>query len=299
MNAIVLFLYLPWLWIVTFDLIPNDKFNWLPQRTVLQALRELRSIHGFRHSWFTQPFSDILLFSLMGYGLFQARQRPATIVFGVLVVGVAPLLIWVTGLLEPVFMERTVFWGLIGSSLLLGIALSCMKRGIALAGLTFVVVVGLNSADNFHDEDAAVNRDWRGAVNYYLASESSRGRAPIIFCHVGIVPEFWYYARHAAQQPRMFGWGGKSAQLLVPIGVREAAESPWMETLYRTETVPLQLLRSNNPSAVERIWVFQANYCRSNEFATLGDALRDLGWTEQSTRRFKYITVRLFFPKDT
>lgn len=294
-NAVVLLFYLPWLKIVIFHL-RHDNYSWLTQHTPLEALHVLRAVHGFHHSWFTQPFSDILLFALMSYGLYQVRQRPVTITFVVLVVGVAPLLIWATGIWVPVFLPKTVLWGLIGSSLSVGIALSCMSKKMALALLAVTVILALNSVDNYYDQETAQNQDWRGAVEYYLASDSSTDSGPIVFCKPNNAWPFWYYARHDERRPRMLGWGEERAQLLTPYVVHQSAQSPW--ALRRTEQVALQLLRPNHPSGPERIWAFQSMNCRSEEFTILENALGDLGWVEQSVTPFKRIKVRLFSPKD-
>ena len=63
-------------------------------------------------------------------------------------------------------MDRTLHWGIIFSSILIGVAFSKLKTNYLIAGVLIFVIIAHIDIKNYISERYAGNEDWKSASTY-------------------------------------------------------------------------------------------------------------------------------------
>ena len=203
-----------------------------------------------------------------------ARLSLALVVLSALVV--APLCVWLTGFVKPVFMTRTIIFATFGSALGIGIAAALLRRrSVALTLVAVIVLVNCISLYVYYKNDK--KQDWRAMASYM--AESNQGD-PVIFCADYMYMPFMYY--HHAGALGAYGWAAdrtiSSVELSGKIGYLKYGPASEIGELRRWS---------------DKIWAVLA-HCPKSYRQSMEDQLSIGEWHETRRKEFNGVTLLLY-----
>jgi hypothetical protein len=205
------------------------------------------------------------------------------------------------------YMERSIVWSFLGTTLLVGAGVNAMKRSGRLMALIFLAALSGWSLMSFHELGATENEDWQTGFAAWRQQAVPRlpGQAAF-FCSPSVAVAMAYYARHEIELPPLFAWGaskgGFGAAFLLQ-GARAASDAgppDWLAQL----PYDLFLWKRGYADVGRRllpelprhsIWR-QANWhrlqlidshCLEDSRSALQTALKDAGWGLRESMKFK------------
>ncbi|MBT4521974.1 MAG: hypothetical protein HOC23_18400 [Halieaceae bacterium] len=203
-NFIVLLLWIPWL-NASLERIAMGGFSWLPQASALDAMNQWRSIHGMSSVLPGQPGPDLIKLLLGVVGIYSLRRYPAMAVLlsGLLVF--SSIAIWAFGFVgTPVYMHRTILWGTLFSSVVVGIGISRFPPTIAYCFIMLVAIEGGLGVNHYFKYNVAESEDWRFAAEIFNKHQKPNDilliREP--FVHY----PFFYYVDEFSPDWTILGW---------------------------------------------------------------------------------------------
>ena len=112
----------------------SEKFNWLEQYSFSEFIYTTFLVHGIQKIVFTGKLYvlvNILLFGLILWGIYLNKKNINSIFLIICLLLSSFVFPWVFGFIHtPIFMDRTILWGTIFSSLLIGLAFSKINAKI-------------------------------------------------------------------------------------------------------------------------------------------------------------------------
>ena len=121
---------------------------------------------------------------------------------------VGPLLIWLIGFSQPLYMPRTVVWAFAGIAVLVGIGIAGLARPLRLLALAIMIAWLGRSAWVYFALGQLKSEDWRHAFETWELFDSAAGeRRLLLFCSAEAIVPFLYYARHRDDLPEIAVWG--------------------------------------------------------------------------------------------
>ena len=313
-NGLVFLLWLPWLHIILTELVGNGSMAWLQHIGFARAFGILRDVNGFAFVWRGQPWQpwlDLMLDLVLGLicllGAYSLRRQPSVLLTLLLVGLCGPLLIWSLGYLQPMYMERSIVWGFLATTLLFGAGVNAMKQGGRLMALMFLAAISGWSLMSFHELGATENEDWQTGFAAWRqqAIPQSAGQAAL-FCSPEAAIPMVYYARHEIELPPTFAWGaskgGFGAAFLLQ-GARAASDAghpDWLAQLPHDlflwkrgyadvgrrllpELPDQSLWRQATWHRLEVIY----SHCLEDSKSALQAALKEAGWGLRESTDFK------------
>jgi hypothetical protein len=229
-NGVVFLLWLPWLHIILTELLGNGSLAWLSHKTAVQALKTWLEVQGFAFVWRGLPSLDISLGVLCLIGVYGLRRQPSVLVALLLVSVLGPLLIWLVGYAHPLYMEKSIVWGFIGTATLIGAGVSVFKVRHGWLVTLLLGLISARSATSFHALGLTQNEDWRSGFAAWRRQviPSSVGEAAL-FCSPSAAVGMLYYARQETELPPLLAWGstddGAGIALLLDRSGRSFASS--------------------------------------------------------------------------
>lgn len=275
LNVLLMLLWLPWLASVSTSM---GTLSWLDQYGAGKAFATFLGVQGFGHLKGMKFLLNFLVFgcALIGIAaaLSTARLSLALAVLSTLVV--APLCVWVTGFVKPVFMTRTIIFAAFGSALGIGIAAALLRRrSVALTFVAVMVLINCVSLYVYYKNDK--KQDWRAMARYM--TESSQGD-PVIFCADYMYMPFMYYYHAGALGA--YGWGAdrtiSSVELSGKIGYLTYGPASQIGKLRRSS---------------DKIWVVLA-HCPKTYQQSMADQLSMGEWHETRRKEFNGVTLLLY-----
>lgn len=217
LNLGVLLLWIPWL-IASLQLIEDGKFSWLSQPTPEFAFATWRAVHGFRTVDFAQPYADSALLLAAIVGIYSLRRNIALVALFLSLLVCSSLVIWAYGLVStPVYMLRTILWGSIGSTALVGIGLSRLPGVIGAMVLAAFLAGHGKGIYDYYQVNFAEGEDWRS-----VAALINQNRTPndiLLIREPYVASALFYYLESPSETWDIYGWScpqkqGMSARIL-------------------------------------------------------------------------------------
>ncbi|MGD8958176.1 MAG: glycosyltransferase family 39 protein, partial [Chromatiaceae bacterium] len=229
-NGVVFLLWLPWLYIILTELLGNGSLAWLSQAGAEEALQTWRDVQGFAFVWRGQPWLDISLGVLCLIGAYRLRRKPSVVVVLLLVSVLGPLLIWLIGYVQPIYMEKSIIWSFLGTAILIGAGVSVFKAPYGLLVMLLLGLISARSATSFNALGFTQDEDWRSGFAAWRQQiiPGSEGEAAL-FCSPSVAVGMLYYARKERELPPLLAWGstddGAGIALLLDRSGRSLASS--------------------------------------------------------------------------
>jgi 4-amino-4-deoxy-L-arabinose transferase-like glycosyltransferase len=278
-NVVLAVLWLPWLLSIIGRV---DAFGWLPQVSGRDAFSTLVSVQGFGHLKGLKLLLNSLVFLCAFYGAviaYRAQQRVLA-VFVIATMALAPLCIWLSGYIKPVFMTRTILFTATASCLGLGIlAAELRPRRVALSIISLILLLNCVSVFLYHKNHK--KQDWRGLAEY-IETMSNKGDA-VIFCAIYMYLPYGYY--HAGDVSNAYGWYGAEHAFM------RMALSGTMTYIQASEPVAL----GDFSGRARSLWVVKA-HCPDSDWAALENKLAAANWRPTKSGQFNGITLLQYRP---
>lgn len=197
LNAIVVVLWSPW---PLFMLDSSEDFSWLSQAGVFAAIKTFSQTVG--PNGFGKFGEGPALLMMAAGVLFAIRRAPTSILIFIVANLIAiPAAVYVTGLIKPIYMERTILQATLGGFTAIAVLISCVTDPKVRAGLATAIVglyagsgiVYLTRSDQkkFHGDQLIEN--FRGAATLISGTGD---RDAILMCREDQeIPTLYYYMR--------------------------------------------------------------------------------------------------------
>ena len=285
-NGLVFLAWTPWL-LATLEVLGGGEFGWLQQPSAVDAFKDWVGVHGFAGVWLGQPWVDLGLAVLGALGLYGLRRDRALLglFLGALVASSA--LIWAFGMLQPIFMTRTILWGSLFSAALIGVGVSRLARPLGLTAIAVLLVLSGKSALSYFALNHAQNEDWRGAAGVFTAVAGDDD--VLVFCSPAGSMPFFYYVRDVSPHWTVVGVHRDSLALWTgePSDQWFNSDVAWM-----TRELP-SLPRPEDRAGDSRLWMVVSHCTDRADFAIQGQA-KSLGWRPGPVQRFSGVRLREF-----
>ncbi len=223
----------------------------------------------------TSPF----VFLLAMTGLFYSARRTEVFTFLLVMMVVAPFLTWMTGLVRPVFMARTVLWELFAVVLAMGIAIRHIKLK-ALAVFVFTVLLALNLKSTVTYFDSTEREDWRGVAE--LIRSDIDDNDAMLLCPEYVWGPLAYYLEREYEPRNMLGWN-PPGQLILHAGDR-----------WDYAGVNTAMTLAEAATAVEHVWVIRSHCLTERGALVLDESIEREAWERFAEWRFPGVHVTRF-----
>ncbi len=306
-NGVVFLLWLPWLYIILTELLGNGSLAFLPHLSLTRAFEIWREVQGFPFVWRGQPWLDVSLGVMCLIGAYGLRKQASALVILLCVAVLGPLLIWLIGYAHPIYMEKTITWGFIGTAILIGAGVSVFKVRQGVFVTLLLGLISARSVTSFHALGFTQDEDWRSGFAAWRQQviPGSEGEAAL-FCSPSVAVGMLYYARQEAELPPLLAWGstddGTGIALLLdrPKLAFEVSQPDWLAEiphdlfLWKRGKVDegRRLLPSlpdaghwREPSWHRLAVVF--SHCPEDSSEALRAALKGAGWNLRAYRNFE------------
>lgn len=295
-NALPILLWLPWL---TVMLTATSGFNWLEQKSVLQALFTLAVTIGPNDV--PAPAALVFFATLAGGWASVVWRTGLTNLLIAFHLAIYPALIWLVGLVYvPIYMERIILIATLGAALAMG-ALAARVRPLAagpgLAALALAASLASAMAYPLRGEaqdnlGAHLVQDWRQAI---AESETSRRDGPVAFtiCDTFSWPVAATYAGegrvHVHRPGQYWDMTRDDWTSLYGQSVRDRLETPLGEVSGPT------LSPADLHERYSRIVFLQADiYCQGTEAEQIHSELTGAGFRKAGSRDYRGLTAHDF-----
>lgn len=278
-NVLLCLIWVPWLLSIIGRV---DAFGWLSQYSGSEAFSTLVSAQSFGHLKGLKVPLNSLVFVGALFGAvtaYRARQRVLA-VYIVVMMALAPLCIWLSGYIKPVFMTRTILFTGVASCLGIGIlAAELGRRRIALSIVTVILLLNCVSVFLYHKNHK--KQDWRGLTEH-IETASIKGDA-VILCADYMYMPYRYY--HVGEPSSAYGWYGAKAEL------RPLALSGTMTYFEASEPATL----GDIGSRAQSLWVVKS-HCPDSDWRTLENYLAGTKWRPTNSGQYDGVTLLQYQP---
>lgn len=202
-NFVVLLIWLPWLF-ASMEVMDTSMFTWLGQKSFSRALGTIQHVYGFFGGYGVQPYTNILLFSLIVWGALGLRKNPVMLTVLLALVLCSTLAVWAYGFLgTPIFMDRTILWGTLFTTVFAGVGISRLPTSLAYLALAVLVMIGALGFSDYHKSDRAENEEWRDAVGVFNSKQQSGDM--LMFRTHYVAHPFLYYVKDRDRRWNVLG----------------------------------------------------------------------------------------------
>ena len=269
----------------------NKYFNWLKQVDLYSFIYTTYKVHSPFYNIHYEVIRygpkeiDLILFCIVFLGAYQLKKNIDTFLLISLLLISSFLFPWLLGFVHtPTFMARTILWGTLFSSLLIGYAFSKLNhRVFVISAAIYFILLGKNFANyKLNDQD---RQEWRQSVNYI--SEKANQNDLIIVCASYTIVPFSYYARHTQlNNSRIYGWDKNKNILYNKINYYKTY--PKHGSNFKQQA-SLQKVMSEN----QNIWILQS-HCNNEEFHKISDQLNLYEYEEIDYKKYKGVNIFLY-----
>lgn len=274
-----------------------SNFSSYPDLSFQVAIGFLTEIAGSRHltGLGPAPAIAVVLLCITGLCLLLVRRRHEALALAATLVLAVPMLVWLTGFIRPIFMDRTILPSVLGVALCIGALTMVPRRAIAIVLLTAYFAVASLSVSAYHF--AFKKQDWRGAMSFIGAE--SVGRSAIVVC---LTSAYWPVRYYSERVPEtVFSLIPQSGGLLfrlneeklrdslsnstpgsMPISLLEpdrVQDSPWLDAVGQSDIM----------ESYDRIWTIES-HCSGHQ----RDAALDTFRARLHAAGFRPATQRIF-----
>lgn len=283
-NGLVFLAWTPWL-LTTLEVLGGGEFGWLQQPSAADAFKNWVGVHGFAGVWLGQPWIDLALAVLAVLGLYRLRGDRALL--GLFLGGLfaSSVLIWAFGVLQPIFMTRTILWGSLFSAALVGVGVSQLARPLGLTAIAVILVLSGKSALSYFALNHAQNEDWRGAAEAFRSTAGDDD--VLVFCSPAGSMPFFYYVRNVSPDWSVVGVHRESLALWTgePSDQWFNSDVAWMTR--QLSSLP----RPEDRAGDSRLWMI-VSHCTERADLAIQQQAASLGWSPGLVAQFSGVRVR-------
>lgn len=291
-NAMVLIAWLPW-FAAAMEISSTGKmFAWLQQADAVKAARTFIDVHGF-------PFGshlDLPLFlMLLALGLFGLvrmygnSSHWALLLFPLLA---SSLGVWLYGFVStPVYMARTILWGTVFSSVLVGIGIAALPRALYWFSIGFIALVSALSMVQYSQSNAAENENWRSAAN--ALQRNAQDSDVLLFCQSYMADSLANYVQGPTPSWKVFGMR-KGTLLTTTLNSYDPWHNRWLAWEKTRVDLPTALATVISAGPSKQVWFVDSHCKHRGSDITARTALKSAGWRHDETFKFRGITLERY-----
>ena len=282
LNGLVFILWLPWLF-ASIQVVGYGTFNWLKHISLWQSLQIIRNVHGVPGKFSGKLTIDLAFFMASIFGLYFLRVRPALFALCITALLSSTILTWMFGYIKPVFMFRTILWGTLFTSVLIGIFIAHQRRSVAIVALILMVLLGINNVLTYFKLNTAENENWKGVAE--LIKKHSTPDDVFVICASYTAYPFAYYVDDVLILDRLYGWM-INKKILQKNQPRRANNT--LKITYSDEEVRIADLIGN-----QYLWFIESD-CDQKQTIELMQQMHLNSWKVESRSKFKEIYLYRF-----
>ena len=290
-NALVLLSWLPW-FAATIDISSSGMFNWLQQADAAKAARTFIAVHGFRYG---APLELPLFMVLLVLGLFglvhmyKNSSHWALLLFALLA---SSLGVWLYGFVStPVYMARTILWGTVFSSVLVGIGIAALPRALYWLSFGFIIVVSALGMVHYSQSNAAENENWGSAAS--TLQNYARTADILLFCQAHQADPLANAVLGQATTWQVFAMR-KNTLLTTTFSSFNPWRNRWLEWKETGADVPAALGTELSVADSKQLWLVDSHCEEDGSDVASRAMLKSAGWRHEEAFQFRGITLERY-----